>query len=297
MAIKNRGETVSYQDTVNLRATFKDGTGTLTDLDLLPQISLISPTGQVVLSPTSLGILRESAGKYLYQFTIPYSPYGVWNDVWVGYMAGTRIEAEFSFVVVGTNTPSLNNDGYIALGDDPGFNYSQNALKNINNLLKGLKMRLNSSGKVQSKDPYGNTVWIDCEIYSTEMLTTFLGMSLSDFNQVPYFTFFTFEDTQIISMFFDVLVEGATYYGLASMSLLERGKEWNIQDNGVSFTPPTMSELMATQFGAIYTQHLEKLKYIKSSMRPSALGLGTFGMNSVSPQLAKLRHVRARQII
>lgn len=134
---------------------------------------------------------------------------------------------------------------------------------NLMKLLKMLKMRLRSSGSTKQADSFGNDVYIDSDIYATEMLITFLEMSLSDFNSVPYFTFYSFEDSKIIETFAAVLVEGATLYALGSQALIERGREFAMTDNGLTFTPPSLAELLQTQYSQLCTSHYEKLKYIK----------------------------------
>jgi hypothetical protein len=201
--------------------------------------------------------------------------------------------------VVGTDVQRvINSDGYVSLGSDPGFNYSQVAILNINKLIKTLKARLNSSGKTKSTDAYGNVIYVDCDIFSVNMLTTFIANALSDFNQTPYFSNFTFNDTPIIDQFHDILVEGATLMALASQQLIERGREYTISDNGVSFTPPTISEAIGTQYSTLITQYYDKLKFIKNNLRSHPIGLGTFSMQSaVNPQFARLRHLRQRRIV
>lgn len=299
MAIKARGELIDVTDQVNLTVQFKDNMGTPIDTDSFPQISIVQPSGLVALAPTSAGVARISTGKYSYIFTVPINgPYGVFNDIWIGYVNGFRVETTFSFVVTHTQIPAINTDGYAHLGDDPGFNYSQAAIKNINKLLKSLKARLNSSGKAKAVDAYGNTIYVDCDIFSIDMLTTFLATALWDFNQVPFFTFFQFDDDNFVEQFGEILVEGATLYALASKALIERGREFQITDNGLNFNPPTVSELMNTQYSTLLTHYWEKLKYIKNSLRPHPIGLGVFGMTSgMNPAFARLRHLRARRII
>lgn len=299
MALKARGELIDVTDQVNLTVQFKDSLGNPVDTDSFPQISIIQPSGLVLIYPTSVGISHIDTGRYSYTFTVPINgPYGVFNDVWIGYVSGVRIETIFSFIVTHTQIPAINIDGYVHLGDDPGFNYSQAAIKNINKLLKSLKARLNSSGKAKSKDAYGNVTYVDCDIFSVDMLTTFLATALWDFNQVPYFTFFTFDDDNFVEQFGEILVECATLYALASKALIERGREFTISDNGINFNPPTVSELMNTQYSTLLSQYYDKLKYIKNSLRPAPKGLGVFSMNSgLNPSFARLRHLRARRII
>lgn len=299
MAIKVRGELIDVTDQVNLTVQFRDTAGNPIDTDSFPQISIVQPSGLVLLAPTSAGVAQTGVGKYSYIFTVPYNgPYGVFNDIWVGYVNGFRVQVQFEFIVHHTQTPGINIDGYVHLGDDPGFNYSQAAVKNINKLLKSLRARLNSQGKAKATDGYGNTIYVDCDIFSIDMLVTFLATALWDFNQVPFFTFFQFDDDYFVEQFGEILVEGATLYALASKALIERGREFTLSDNGINFTPPTVSDLMNTQYSTLLSHYWEKLKMIKASLRPAPRGLGVFSMNSaINPAFARLRHLRARRLI
>lgn len=293
-----RGELLDVTSNVNLTVQFRDQFGNLVNTDTLPTISIIQPSGAVLQTPTTVGVTNTSIGQYSFIFTIPYNgPYGVWNDVWTGTINGFLVQATFSFVVSHTDLPNINSDGYLHLGDDPGFNYSQIAISNINKLLKMLKNRLNSSGK-SKQTINGNVSYVDCDIYSIDMLVTFLATALSDFNQTPYFTFITFDQTDYIDQFAEVLVEGATLYSLASMALIERGREFSLTDNGLNFTPPGVSELLETQYSTLLAHYWEKLKYIKNSLRPYPLGLGVFSMtNGMIPAIRNLARVRERRIL
>lgn len=295
--IKARGEALDVLDQVNLVVQFKDASGNPIDTDSYPTISIVQPSGLLYLAPTSAGVSKISTGKYSFIFTIPIvGPYGVYNDVWVGYINGFRVETTFSFVVVKTDIPAINTDGYHHLGDTVPFRYSQAAIANINELLRSLRARLNSRGKSKKTDAYGNIIYQDCDIFSVDELTTFLATALWDFNQVPFFTFFQFDDDNFVAQFGEILVEGATLYALASKALIERGSEISITDNGVSFTPATVSELMNTQYSTLLTHYWEKLRMIKASLRPKPLGLGVWGMtSSINPAVARLRHLRARR--
>lgn len=298
MATKARGELIDVRDIVNLTVTFKDGDGVLTDPSSPPTITIVQPNGMILLGPTSQGIVRTSLGNYSLSFQIPPNgPYGVFQDVWVAMVDGDRVEAAFSFVVVGTNVPTVNSDGYAHLGDEYPFNYSQVAIKNINKMIKMMKARLNSSGKIKINDSFGNPQWVSCDIFSIETLVTFLAMALSYFNSIPYFTFFTFDDEGFVAQFGEILVEGAVMHALASQALIERGREYQIGDNGLTFTPPTVSELLNSQASGMMAQYYEQVKLIKNSLRPASLGLGVFSLNSsINPAFKRLRHLRARKI-
>jgi hypothetical protein len=299
MVIKSRGELIDVTDQVNLTVQFHNNLGNPVDADTFPTISIIQPNGLVLLGPTSAGVAKIGIGKYSYLFTVPINgPYGVFNDIWVAYINGFRVEGTLSFVVDYTNIPSINTDGYVHLGDDPGFDYSQAAIININKLLRALRARLNSSGKSKKTDGYGNTTYVQCDIYSVDMLVTFLASALWEFNEIPHFTSFEFDDNEFIKQFGQILVEFAALWAMASQALIERGREYQITDNGINFQPPTVSELLNTQYGTGLTHYWEKLKFIKNSLKPNPKGLGVFTVSSArNPAIARLRHLRARQVI
>lgn len=142
-------------------------------------------------------------------------------------------------------------------------------LNNLNGLVESVQAVLHSKSKAKSDktDENGNVVYVDLDIYDKEMLETFVYLSLSNFNQVPYFTFYTMEDTDVINLFNEVLVEGAVLYALASQALIERGREFQITDTGLNFDPPNVSELLNTQYSTLLQHHFEKLTLIKREIQ------------------------------
>ena len=296
VTIKSRGEHAQPMEAIQLLAKFYDFSGNLVDLDSFPTVSLIQPNGNVALPTTSTGVFRLSTGVYGFLYAIPYiTDFGVWIDRWHGVLNGFGMTAEFNFVIQTTQQPSINTDGYYALGDDVPFNYSQTAIFNINQFIKGLKARLNSSGKAKRKNEFGDFVFENCDIYSVDTLVTFIATALSAFNEIPTFTSFTFEDSEIMNTFYDVIMQHAVIYALGSKALIERGREFTITDNGVAFQPAGVSEILSTQYGAEMGNWFEKVKLIKANMKPNPLGLG--GYSSLgSPRLRILRTLRARQI-
>ena len=298
MGIRARGELLSITDKVALTATFYDGFGIPKNTDSFPKVSLVQPSGNVSMLPTSNGVQGLGNGKYQLTFNIPYAgPLGVWRDIWQGDINGTTSTQTLSFVVFDSNLYDvMSPDGYVHLGQDPGFHYSQIAIMNINKLLKTLRARLNSSGKMKITNPDGSVDYVDCDIFSVDTLITFLASSLSDINYVPHFTYFTFEDTGIIDLLHGLIVEGAVIYALGSQSLLERGNEFTIQDSGIGFNPPAMSELLNSQFGTLLTSHFEKIKLVKASMKPGPLGLGSATATNGNYLARRLSMLRARRM-
>ncbi|CAB4197126.1 hypothetical protein UFOVP1290_646, partial [uncultured Caudovirales phage] len=100
MAIKARGELIDVTDQVNLIVQFKDASGNPVDTDSFPKISIMQPSGLVALAPTSSGVAKIGTGRYSFIYTVPINgPYGVFQDMWVGYINGFRVETTFDFVV------------------------------------------------------------------------------------------------------------------------------------------------------------------------------------------------------
>lgn len=299
--IKSRGELIGTTETVELTASFYDDNGNLADTVGFPKISIVSPSGLVILNYTSAGVSRVSTGVYMYSYVVPFDGggYGVFSDVWQGAMSNGRVETQtLQFVVEDGQLPKFpNSDGYYSLGDDVGFNYSQLEIFNINKLLKGIRARLNSSGKSKSTDAFGNVIYVDCDIFSTDQLVTFLGMALSFLNEIPHFTFFKFSDSFIIDIFYEVLVSASALFGLCSIALIERGREFQITDNGIAFQPPSVSELLNSQWNTELTSISARIALIKQNMKSAPLGLGSFSaQNGANPAVRRLRFLRSRRI-
>lgn len=299
MATKARGELLSITDRVVLTATFYDDLGEPVDTDFYPTVSIVQPSGGVSIGPTSSGVQQIGTGTYSYSYDIAYgSSLGIFNDIWQGTVNGLVQTQTLSFVVFDSNLPAvISPDGYVALGEDPGFHYSQLEIMNINKLIKTLRERLRSSGKVARVDSDGNTYYQDCDIFSVETLVSFLCASLSMFNQIPHITFFQWSHTNIVDLFHEVLVEGAVIYALGSQSLIEAGRAWNLSDNGISVQVPMVHDLMNSQYSQLLTMHQDKVKYIKASLKPGPASLGSLSMtNGTNPIARRLSTLRARRL-
>jgi hypothetical protein len=293
--IVNRGSNVQPTQSIQLTAKFYKN-GVLADLDSFPQISIIQPNGMVVISNSSIGVFRLSVGIYSFLFEVPFTTsLGVWVDHWVGQMSGQNIVQEFNFIVELSQMPAVNTDGYVALGDQPSFAYSQIAIQNINMLMLAVKTRLSSSGLAKTTDASGNVTYQNCDIFSVEQLTVFIAGALSAFNQIPTFTAFTFESTEILTIFFEVIVQHAVIWALASKQMVEKGREFTITDNGVAWSPPGVSEVLGSQFNAELGNWYDKVKLIKQNMKSSPLAI-SLGSAMGSPRLRILRNLRSRQI-
>jgi len=301
MAIKQRGLPLDVNDKVMLDININDGSGVPVDADVMPRISIVQPGGLVYLAPTITGVTKLGVGHYGYVFTVPFNgPYGVWNDIWTVIINGYTNVQNLPCIITGTQIPeNPSSDGFVHLGDAFPLNYSQTATGNINKLLRMLKARLNSDGKSKAVDSFGNTVYITCSNFSNDTLISFLGLAITYFNQIPYFTTFTYDDSDFVGQFGAILVDIAAAHAMASKALIEKGSEFTLNDNGISFNPGTVADMLNTQAAALMTQSLDMLKTIKNSMRPSPLGLGSFSITSSgkSPIVKALSHLRQGRVV
>lgn len=103
------------------------------------------------------------------------------------------------------------------------------------------------------------------KIFPTEKLLIFLDMSLSDFNQCPLFTNFSFENSKFTEQFSSILVEGAIIYALGSHALVEKVREISVE--GAAFTVPPIADLLQEQYARLLILHWEKLKHIKRHIK------------------------------
>ena len=286
--------------TVSLYVQFVDADGVAVNTDDTPSIEIKNPLEVVKRAASSIGVGMvdvDKPGLYVYHYDIPSNADdGYWADTWTAKIGATEISTTFQFEVITSGTATAAVEPVVELGDEVPWDLNEEERVGINVLLQSLKARLKSDGTRRERDG-DSYVEVDCSIFTDTELILFLINSLSTFNQSPHFTSFFFSDIQIYTTFLSIIVQGAVILALASQYLLERGREFTLGDNGLSYTPPTMSEAINTQYGAILTDYKDQLKVIKGSMKPAAIGLGSWRVTAISPNYLRLRHLRARQII
>jgi len=183
------------------------------------------------------------------------------------------------------------------IGDDPTITYTDEEITGINILLAQLKARLKNNLEVESTDEFGNITFVQCSVFTNEELTWFLRCSLSEFNQTPHFTDFTFNLEVIWDRFAYVIIEGAFILATAAQMLIEAGREFTISDNGITMNPPPLSTVLNNELSNFVTRHTEMLNKIKWSIKPQPTGFGGFRVLAVSPNFLRLRHLRQRRIV
>lgn len=285
---------------VELYVRFVDAVGNPVNADSTPQVEIRDSEGTIqrVLSNIGVGLVTDNQdGLYHLSYDIPdISPDGYWQDRWIAEIGESEVENTFEFLVKSSGSISTSNEPEFSPGDDIPWDFTKEESYGINVLLKMIKYRLKSDGtrKVRNGSEY---VDVPCSIFTDAEFISFLVNSLSSFNQFPHFTQFLFSDPQIYGLFADVILQGAVLLALAAQALIERGREFSITDNGVTYQPPAISEMLNTQYSTQLADYKDKLKAIKTSLKPEPKSLGTFRVTSISPAYLRLRHLRQRQIL
>jgi len=301
--------TVASGNAINLDIKYYDANNQPINTDHTPQIEITDPNGTVVVALGSTNVASIGTGEYRYTYIVPAgSSAGAWSDFWRADIGGTQLDGTFGFTVVSGGTVEAVDD--LELGDTPDpIDYSQTEIANINYMLDILKKRLKSTGTryvrdeygAPVRDGYGEILTEECNVFSNEELISFLENSLSEFNETPHFTNLYFSDADFAprGRFIDIIIEGAFILALAAQALIEKGREFNITDNGVSFQPPIVSDVLTSELSTFYSVYIEKLKFKKNQFKPRPIGFGTAYslVNFINPRVRAFRHLRERQII
>jgi len=292
--------------TVRLKIQYFGENGQPTDPDSTPEIKITDSIGQVQVELTSIDVTREDVGLYCYDYIIDTEDSeGLYEDNWNAEINGLTIQNYFSFLVLDEGDLS-EATGTIKLGEEVDFDFSEAEIDGVNILLKYLRSRLRSNGRKPKRDEfgafvldgYGNKVYEECNVFSDEILVTFLCSALSEFNMIPFFTSYSFADDVIQKLFSHAVVEGAYILALASQSLVEKGRDFTISDGGISYQPPQLGDFLSAQYNNFLSNYRERLKFIKNNIRPGPQGFGTFtNLTSGAPAFTRLRHLRERRII
>jgi hypothetical protein len=284
---------------VDLYVRFVDAAGNPVNADDIPTVEIYDSASVRRQAATRIGVgLHEDPGLYVFSYNIPLiATDGYWSDTWTAKIGNNTVSSTFDFLVMSAGEVEESAQVIYAPGDDLPWDFTKEEAHGINVLLKMLKPRLKNDGIRKIPDGQGGYIEETCSVFTNTELICFLVNSLSSFNQIPHFTNFTFENPQMYTTFADVIVQGASLLAMSAQALIEKGREFSITDNGVTYQPPAISEILNNQFTTQLTDYKEKLKVIKCNMKPAPLGLGSFRVTAVSPAYLRLRHLRERQVI
>lgn len=133
-----------------------------------------------------------------------------------------------------------------------------------------------------------------CQAFTDDEIDMYLEGSLWAFNARPTFTAFLWDHMQ--DRWLDIIAKGATVWALYAQSLIESGREFTITDNGISYTPPPVSDKIQSYASALLQHYTAELTEIKSNFKPLPAAVGMFSVLDISPSLRRLRHLREKKI-
>lgn len=293
---------------VKLQVQYFDVNGEAVDPDEIPTVRIVDSDGTEILDFTDDDVYKIKTGLYQIEYEVPTDgETGTWTDTWRSLFGGQTLDTTFTFTSVDASTgiEPTTGPGKIQLGDDVVFNFTDEEIYGINIMLKFLKARLKSDGTKPMRDQfgafvrdgYGEIMTEECNVFDNDILIGFLCMSLSEFNMTPFFTAYTFADQTIQTLFAQIIVEGAGIYALAAQSIIEKGRDFSLSDQGISYQPPALGDFLASHYSTWLTSYRERLKYIKNSIRPGVQGFGVGIASTTNTNLLRTRHLRARRII
>lgn len=286
--------------TVELYVQFYDSIGNPANADDTPTVAIYDGSETLRQAATNSGVsLAHDPGLYKCEYSIPLTGFtdGYCIDRWTAKIGNETVTADFEFLVISDGAIAESSEPTPYPGDDYTFEFTEAEVEGVNRLLKILKKRVKSDGRRRAPDGAGGWVWEDCNVFSDEELICFLIASLSEFNQTPHFTTYNFSHVEIQETFLHIITQGAALLAMAAQTLIERGREFTVNDQGISYSPPAISEILNSQYSTQLADYRTQLKYIKTSLKPRQLGLGTYRVTAVAPAYLRLRHLRARQLV
>lgn len=285
--------TVPVGEKIKLEALFRDSAGYPKDADATPTIEILDASGAEVVSTSSVGVYRVGIGHYKYDLTIPSGfVSGLWNDAWTGSVDGYTLSSTFDFLVNSQGTLEAAGsivDPGVNIGDAPEEMFTREETKNINVLLRLLEARIQNIS-------YTNE-GLECNIFSDDDLVSFLCASLSEFNATPTITTYSWADPVIPGIFSDIITQGAYLIAMASLATIEAGREFTLNDNGVTVNPPPVSSTITSLHSSLLGDYRAKLKEIKRNHRPAPQGMGAGSIMVADPRVRRDRHRREGRII
>jgi len=285
---------------IDLYVQFSDSVGNPVNTDDTPTVTIYDGQEIQRQAATNVGItLAHDPGLYKFSYDIPLSGFydGYARDSWSAKIGNETVSANFEFLVISDGSIEESDKPTPYPGDDYTFDFSEAEVEGVNRLLKILKRRVKNDGIRRVPDGAGSYMEVECAVFSEDELICFLVGSLSEFNQTPHFTTFSFADQQIQETFMHIVTQGAALLAMAAQTLIEKGREFVITDAGISMSPPAISEILNSQYSVQLADYRSMLKSIKCSLKPNIKALGTFRVTAIAPAYMRLRHLRARSVI
>jgi hypothetical protein len=127
----------------------------------------------------------------------------------------------------------------------------------MENIIEFVKIRLNSKCDRLCKDEKDNSVIVKGEIFKDEDLKIAIEMAAKEvavFASKPSSAYL-----EIMQTYPTLVAQGAVITILGGHSLLEKGREFNYEDNGIYLNPPNLSDTLMQQYQTEYSAYQNKL--------------------------------------
>lgn len=132
-----------------------------------------------------------------------------------------------------------------------------------------------------------------CEIFSDSQLLSYIDLGLMSVNSHPTWTFYTLDS--VPRDWYNCIVLGAYVYALNAQGLVERARNFNISDQGVSYTPPDLPGHFQSLAQLMDAKFLAEKERIKANVKPAPIGLGSSRCLTPNPMVLRARHLRAHR--
>lgn len=125
-------------------------------------------------------------------------------------------------------------------------------------VIEKLNTLLSNAGQQKVVDDAGKTSYIPVKIFEDKDLQNFIELSETAVQNV-----LKKEPGVAIGLYPELVVEHAFYLALISRSLVEKGREYVIQDNGLAYEPPHISSHMSSLATTVFENWLRKVQLIR----------------------------------
>ena len=132
-----------------------------------------------------------------------------------------------------------------------------------------------------------------CEIFGDSQLLSYIDLGLMDVNSHPTFTYY--DINSVPRDLYNCIVKGAYVFAIDAQGLVERARNFNITDQGVSYTPPDLPGHFQTLSQMVRAEYQAEKEKIKANVRPAPCAIGSTRVLTPNPLMLKMRHLRSHR--
>lgn len=266
--------TVKRLQSIRLDVTFHDVDKEITDPSSLV-VSIYDPNNVAQVTEAEIGPLSSQiqwvgTGQYYFDYTVPAGGLeGTWIVRWGGVLSGKSFLKDDLFSVVSDITT-------IAA---PGVVFENDTKLQFANTLRTY---------LKDRDPRNYA-------FQDEEIGVFLDGALADVNLWPTATNFNWDS--VPQNWLHVVSVGGQVMALYAQSLIEAGREFTINDQGINFNPPPVHQAMLSVAQSLVQSYADLKERAKYHIKPGPAAIGTYRVLAINPMLARLRHLREKRIV